>query len=72
MATARKTSSPSKSTKAAKSVPAKPVKIALLGFGTVGGSVAKVLAASKFAGIEREVCVGFGRLDGGVQRHSQL
>jgi homoserine dehydrogenase len=58
MATARKTTSPSKSTKtakkaaAAKSVPAKTIKIALLGFGTVGGSVAKVLAASKFAGIE--------------------
>ena len=29
-----------------------PTKIALLGFGTVGSSVARVLAASKFAGIE--------------------
>jgi len=28
------------------------VKVALLGFGTVGGSVAKVLAASKFPGLE--------------------
>jgi homoserine dehydrogenase len=28
------------------------VKVALLGFGTVGGSVAGVLAASKFAGVE--------------------
>ncbi len=32
--------------------PAKPVKVAILGFGTVGSSVAKVLAASKFPGIE--------------------
>ena len=31
---------------------AKPVKIALLGFGTVGSSVARVLAESKFPGIE--------------------
>lgn len=30
----------------------KPVKVALLGFGTVGSSVAKVLATGKFAGIE--------------------
>ena len=29
-----------------------PVKIALLGFGTVGSSVARVLAASKFPGVE--------------------
>src|ERR1700738_4445163 len=28
------------------------VKVALLGFGTVGSSVARVLAASKFAGVE--------------------
>src|SRR5580692_33171 len=28
------------------------VKVALLGFGTVGGSVARVLAASKFPGVE--------------------
>ncbi len=31
---------------------AAPVKIALLGFGTVGSSVARVLSESKFAGIE--------------------
>ena len=31
---------------------AKPVKIALLGFGTVGSSVARVLAESKFPGVE--------------------
>jgi homoserine dehydrogenase len=30
----------------------KVVKVALLGFGTVGGSVARVLAASKFSGVE--------------------
>jgi homoserine dehydrogenase len=39
-----------------KSVPAKDkanfVKVALLGFGTVGASVARVLAASKFQGVE--------------------
>ena len=28
------------------------VKVAILGFGTVGSSVAKVLAASKFPGVE--------------------
>ena len=28
------------------------VKVALLGFGTVGSSVARVLAASKFPGVE--------------------
>jgi homoserine dehydrogenase len=44
--TAKKSASP---TKAATS-PA--VKVALLGFGTVGSSVARVLAASKFPGIE--------------------
>ena len=32
--------------------PAKPIRVAILGFGTVGSSVAKVLAASKFPGIE--------------------
>jgi homoserine dehydrogenase len=31
---------------------AAPVKVALLGFGTVGSSVVKVLAASKFSGIQ--------------------
>ena len=44
---------PSKKKSAAK--PAKSpsvVKVAILGFGTVGGSVAKVLAASKFPGIQ--------------------
>ena len=30
----------------------KPIKVALLGFGTVGSSVAKLLAASKYPGIE--------------------
>jgi homoserine dehydrogenase len=54
MAIKRKTSRP-------KSVPAKkiatvsaakPVRIALLGFGTVGSSVARVLAESKFPGVE--------------------
>src|SRR6266481_10198682 len=29
-----------------------PIKVALLGFGTVGSSVARVLAASKFPGVE--------------------
>jgi homoserine dehydrogenase len=57
MATPRKTSAAKRST--GKPAPAKapahtakPVKIALLGFGTVGSSVARVLAASKFPGIE--------------------
>jgi len=46
MATARKTSRP-------KTVStSKPVKVALLGFGTVGSSVARVLTASKFRGLE--------------------
>jgi len=37
----------------AKSIGApKPIKVALLGFGTVGSSVAKLLAASKYPGIE--------------------
>jgi homoserine dehydrogenase len=42
-------------TQSAKSTPTKtaaPVKVALLGFGTVGSSVATVLAASKFPGIQ--------------------
>ena len=30
----------------------RPVKVALLGFGTVGSSVARVLAASKLPGVE--------------------
>jgi homoserine dehydrogenase len=44
-----------KKTVAVKAAPvssAKKTRVALLGFGTVGSSVAKVLAASKFAGIE--------------------
>lgn len=46
-----------KKSKAAKPSPATvkagaPVKVALLGFGTVGSSVAKVLAASKFPGVQ--------------------
>jgi homoserine dehydrogenase len=54
MATKRKTLRPKKSVAAEKltnSVPA-PARIALLGFGTVGSSVAKVLSESKFPGIE--------------------
>jgi len=47
MATRKKTK---KSTARAKG--AAPVKIALLGFGTVGSSVAKVLAERKFPGVE--------------------
>jgi homoserine dehydrogenase len=40
-------------TPAAKKIaPKKTIKVAILGFGTVGSSVAKVLAASKFPGIE--------------------
>jgi len=35
-----------------KSIGTKSIKVAILGFGTVGGSVAKVLAAQKFPGIE--------------------
>lgn len=37
---------------AKKSAAAKTLKVAILGFGTVGSSVAKVLAAAKFPGIE--------------------
>jgi homoserine dehydrogenase len=49
----RKASLP-KNSAAAKTIAnaAAPVKIALLGFGTVGSSVARVLAESKFPGIE--------------------
>jgi homoserine dehydrogenase len=53
MATKKKTSSlKSVAVKMTESVSAAPVKIALLGFGTVGSSVARVLAESKFPGIE--------------------
>ena len=53
MATKKKTSSlKSVAVKKTESVSAAPVKIALLGFGTVGSSVARVLAESKFPGIE--------------------
>jgi len=43
-----------KKASAAKQAPAstKTIRVAILGFGTVGSSVAKVLAASKFPGIE--------------------
>jgi homoserine dehydrogenase len=51
MATKRNTLRP-KSAASRKTTPAAPVRIALLGFGTVGSSVAKVLAASKFPGLE--------------------
>jgi homoserine dehydrogenase len=55
MATKRKTlrtkPAPTSSKSKANSVAA-PVKVALLGFGTVGSSVARVLAESKFPGIE--------------------
>jgi homoserine dehydrogenase len=54
MAIKRKTSRPK--TAAGKKIAtlsaATPVKIALLGFGTVGSSVARVLAESKFPGVE--------------------
>jgi homoserine dehydrogenase len=48
MATKKQTS-PQRSPKIA---PPKTLKVALIGFGTVGSSVAKVLAAQKFPGIE--------------------
>lgn len=51
------TAKSSKKSKATKTSPTTgktgaPVKVALLGFGTVGSSVAKVLAASKFPGVQ--------------------
>jgi homoserine dehydrogenase len=53
MATKRKTSRPKSVAKSGKhSSTPPPVKIALLGFGTVGSSVAHVLAASKLPGVE--------------------
>ncbi|MDR3744913.1 MAG: homoserine dehydrogenase [Acidobacteriaceae bacterium] len=57
MAIQRKTSSPkpastrSKNSAAAPNAAATPVKIALLGFGTVGSSVARVLASAKLPGV---------------------
>ncbi|HEY6413745.1 MAG TPA: homoserine dehydrogenase, partial [Edaphobacter sp.] len=48
MATKKTVKAPTAKTKRAGST----VKVALLGFGTVGSSVAKVLAASKFPGIQ--------------------
>jgi homoserine dehydrogenase len=50
MATKQTTSRPN--TSASKLNTPVPVKVALLGFGTVGSSVARVLAESKFPGIE--------------------
>jgi homoserine dehydrogenase len=44
--------SPAKSSAALKESPSGTIKIALLGFGTVGSSVAKVLATSKLPGLE--------------------
>jgi len=56
MATLRKTSRPksvsSRKIATGSGSAGKPVKIALLGFGTVGSAVARVLAASKLPGIE--------------------
>src|ERR1035441_9264664 len=53
MATKRRTSRQKNSIARKKTAnAAAPVKIALLGFGTVGSSVARVLAESKFCGIE--------------------
>src|SRR5215469_17612999 len=47
-----RTSSISKKTTAKKSVGDSVVKVALLGFGTVGSSVAKLLASARFPGLE--------------------
>jgi homoserine dehydrogenase len=52
MAIKRKTSSLKSAAKATTKSAAAPVKIAILGFGTVGGSVAKLLAAQKLPGIK--------------------
>jgi homoserine dehydrogenase len=49
----KKTTSSKSAGRAAQSLPASsPVKVALLGFGTVGSSVAKVLATMKYSGLE--------------------
>jgi homoserine dehydrogenase len=55
MATKRKSSRPKSATTSSKTkanTAAAPVRVALLGFGTVGSSVARVLAELKFPGIE--------------------
>jgi homoserine dehydrogenase len=55
MAIKRKTRHPKTATASRKTTPvptAAPVKVAILGFGTVGSSVARVLATSKLLGIE--------------------
>ena len=59
MANTRKTSQPKTVSPREETAPASPeiaaakaVKIALLGFGTVGSSVARVLAEAKLPGIE--------------------
>ena len=50
--TVRRSSSSGKTKAAPAKALAAPVKVALLGFGTVGSAVARVLAASKFPGVE--------------------
>lgn len=52
MATKRKLSAVAASTIRKAQAPARPVRIALLGFGTVGSSVARVLSELKFPGVE--------------------
>jgi homoserine dehydrogenase len=52
MATKRKAASAKTAPKPSKTAVPAPVKVAVLGFGTVGSSVARVLAASKFPGVE--------------------
>jgi homoserine dehydrogenase len=55
MAIKRKTSRPKSASAAKKATPVSasaPMKIALLGFGTVGSSVVRVLVESKFPGVE--------------------
>src|SRR5882757_6881940 len=50
MAIVSKKKSPVKATKSNSSL--SPVKVAILGFGTVGSSVARVLLTSKFPGVQ--------------------
>jgi homoserine dehydrogenase len=50
MATKKSVKTPAKQPR--KSTPTSNVKVAILGFGTVGSSVARVLAAQKFSGIQ--------------------
>jgi homoserine dehydrogenase len=52
MATKRRTPQPKSAAKTNSKSAAAPVKIAILGFGTVGSSVAKLLGAQKLPGIE--------------------